>query len=307
MDRSDLAALQTFVTIARHGSLRAAARALGINPPAVSHQLKTFEERLGTRLFVRTTRSLALTDAGQRLLDSSGHLLEAVSEALETARNAKYAGSGRLKVTLPFRAWQTVVAPELQAFQNLHPGIELDLTIEEALTDIVARGYHAGIRLGDHLQDNMIAVRLSEDEQAVLVASPDYLERHGRPDTPMDLLSHACIRHRGMSTGRIAAWRLETPEGMTSIDVSGNLVFNDLRTVVDAALRGFGIGWSLRRGVAEDLDAGRLLEILPGMTPCRPGFHLYFPKPLQDFGLLRAFLDHYRLRRMSPKDRPSIQ
>lgn len=296
MNRSDLAALQTFVTIAEQGSLRAAARALGVNPPAVSHQLKSFEERLGATLFLRSTRSLTLTDAGRALLEGCGHLLGAMDEALEAVRIAATAGAGRLRITLPHRAWQVIVAPKLAAFQSDHPNIELDLTIDESLTDVVAQGFHAGIRLGDHLQDNMIAVRLSRDEEAALVASPEYIERRGVPACAEELLRHDCIRHRRISTGRVAPWRLRGPRGEVTVEVGGSLIVNDLRTIVDAARLGLGIGWSLKRGVQDDLDRGDLVQVLPALTPPRPGFFLYYPQSFRNFGLLRAFADHMRAR-----------
>lgn len=145
MNRVDLGALQTFAAIARQGSLRSAARALGVNPPAVSHQLKAFEERLGAPLFVRNTRSVTLTDAGRKLLEDCAHLLDAIEQALERTRDARNARAGRLRITLPYRAWQTIVAPRLRSFQGQNPEIELDLEIDEALTDIVAQGFHAVI------------------------------------------------------------------------------------------------------------------------------------------------------------------
>lgn len=295
MDRADLAALQTFVTIAEQGSLRAAARVLGVNPPAVSHQLKSFENRLGTPLFLRSTRSLTLTDAGRAVYESSSHLLHAVEDTLDTVRDAAQARSGRLRITLPFRAWQLVVAPRIQSFQAAYPGIELDLTIDEALTDIITHGFHAGIRLGDHLQDNMIAVRLSPSEEAAYIAAPEYLDQYGSPAKPVDLLQHVCIRHRQARSGRVAEWRFLDKEGEVSINPSGTLIFNDLRTVVDAARQGLGIGWSLKRGVQEELDTGELVQVLKTFTPARPGFSLYFPKSLQTLGLLRVFIAHFRL------------
>ncbi len=294
MDRSDLAALQTFVAIAEQGSLRAAARVLGVNPPAVSAQLKAFETRLGCALFLRSTRVVRLTDAGQALYDRSRHLVAGLDAALGEVRGAAGSRSGWLRITLPFRAWQLVVAPRLAVFQAGFPGILLDLKIEEGLTDIVAQGFHAGIRLGDHLQDEMIAVPLSRQEPGAYVAAPDYLARHGVPVTPGDLLRHNCLRHRQISSGRIADWRFATPEGETSVAVTGGLVFNDLRAVVDAALRGFGIGWSLRRGVEAELRDGRLVQVLADATPPRPGFSLYFPRSLQELALLRAFIGHFR-------------
>lgn len=294
MDRSDLAALQSFLVIADQGSLRAAARVLGVNPPAVSHQLKTFEDRLGTPLFLRSTRSITLTDAGRALHDSSHHLFSAVEQALDGVRDVGKARSGRLRITLPYRAWQLIVAPRIAAFHQLYPNIELDLTIDEALTNIIAQGLHAGIRLGDHLEPDMIAVRLSVSEDAAFVASPDYLAHSATLTRPEHLLNHACIRHRQVSSGQISDWRFLGPDGVVSVAVGGGLIFNDLRSVIDAAKRGLGIGWSLRRGVQDELDSGALVQVLAEFTPQRPGFHLYFPKSLQTLALLRAFIAHFR-------------
>jgi DNA-binding transcriptional LysR family regulator len=299
MDRSDLAALQTFVAIAEQGSLRAAARFLGVNPPAVSSQLKAFETRLGTPLFLRSTRSVTLTDAGHALFDRSRHLLGGLREALDAARAVRAAPSGTLRITLPFRAWQLIIAPKLAAFQATFPGIVLDLDVEEGLTDIIARGYHAGIRLGDHLQDDMIAVGLSRAEDAAYVASPGYLRKRGLPALPGDLLRHLCIRHRQISSGQIADWRFITPGGDVTVDVGGSLVLNDLRGVVDAAANGFGIGWSLLRGVEGEIEKGLLVQVLADFTPARPGFSLYYPKSLQQLGILRTFIKHFRDERTS--------
>lgn len=295
MNISDLAALQTVVAIAEQGSLRAAARVLGVNPPAVSAQLKAFELRLGTPLFLRNTRSVSLTDAGRALYDSSRHLLSRLSEALDKAHEAGGELSGNLRITLPFRAWQLIVAPKLAAFQASCPGIALDLNVEEGLTDILARGFHAGIRLGDHLQDDMIAVKLSRSEAVAYVASPAYLERHGVPVSPVDLLHHSCIRHRQISSGRIADWQFITATDEITVDVDGPLVLDDLRAVVDAATRGFGIGWSLQRGVQDEIKQGRLVQVLADFTPSRPGFSVYYPKSLRQFAVLRRFIEHFRV------------
>lgn len=293
MDRVDLSALQTFVTIAEQGTLRAAARHLGVNPPAVSYQLKAFEDRLGTPLFLRSTRSITLTDAGRALLDNSRHLLTGLGEALDHTRDAAKARSGVLRVTLPWRAWQLIIAPRLAAFQTAFPDIELDLSIDEGLTDIIARGLHAGIRLGDFLQEDMIAVRLSAQEGAAYIASPDYLRRFGVPESPEDLLRHRCIRHRQISAGQMADWRFNGHDGEVTVAVKGDLILNDLRTVVDAARLGFGIGWTLRRSIEKDLERGTLVQVLAKITPPRPGFFLYFPRPLQRLCVLRCFIQHF--------------
>jgi DNA-binding transcriptional LysR family regulator len=227
------------------------------------------------------------------LYDKSHHLLENLSEALAQARDAGRARSGLLRVTLPFRAWQVIVAPRLAAFQTAYPDITLDLAVEEGLTDIIAHGFHAGIRLGDFLQDDMIAVRLSRAEPAAYVAAPAYLGRHGAPRVTEDLLRHSCIRHRQISSGRIAEWRFAGPDGEVAVDVGGGLILNDLRSIVDAARLGFGIGWSLRRGVDDELEEGTLVQVLAQVTPPRPGFFLYFPRSLRDLGILRCFVDHF--------------
>lgn len=296
MDRMDLSALQTFVAIADEGSLRAAARRLGVNPPAVSAQLKAFETRIGCALFLRSTRAVRLTDAGEALYDRSKHLLDGLGAALAGAREAGRARSGLLRITLPFRAWQLVIAPRLAAFQAAFPDILLDLEVAEGLTDILRQGFHAGIRLGDYLQDDMIAVALSPAEPAAYIAAPAYLARYGAPAEPRDLLDHGCIRHRQVSSAQIAEWRFNTPDGDLVVDVKGKLILNDLRAVVDAACYGFGIGWSLRRGIETELKDGRLVQVLTGFTPVRPGFSLYFPKSLQQLGVLRAFIEHFKQR-----------
>jgi DNA-binding transcriptional LysR family regulator len=265
-----------------------------VNPPAVSHQLKTFEARLGVALFLRSTRTVTLTEAGRTLLEDCRHLLGTLDQALGRARDASQARAGRLRITLPFRAWQTILAPRFAAFHTAHPGIELDLAVEESLTDIIGQGFHAGIRLGDHLQDGMIALRLTAAEPAAYVASPEYLARHGKPLLPADLLAHTCIRHRQVSSGRISDWRFAGPDGERTVAVGGPLIVNDLRSVVDCVRRGVGIGWSLKRGVQDELDRGDLVQVLEDVTPARPGFFLYFPKAAQQLGLLRAFIDHFR-------------
>jgi DNA-binding transcriptional LysR family regulator len=293
MTRIELPGLQTFLAIAEHGSLRSAARVLGVNPPAVSLQLRAFEDRLGTALFTRSTRSVTMTDAGRALFLSTRHLIGGIEEALDTAREVGKARSGQLRITLPYRAWQLVIAPRLAAFQAAYTGVDLDLSIDEGLVDIVSRGIHAGIRLGDYLQNDMIARRLTPPLEGAYVASPDYVNQHGNPMHPSDLLSHSCIRHRQVSSGRIAEWRFLVDEAEVSVEVAGRLVLNDLRTVVEAARQGLGIGWSLRAGVSDDLRRGDLVEVLPAYGVPRPGFFLYFPKPLARLGVLRAFIDHF--------------
>lgn len=293
MNRTDLYGLRTFLAIADSGKLRSASYALGVNPSAVSQQLKVFEDSLGTALFVRNTRSVALTDAGKILHDRTYSIFSEIDAALNATRRAASAASGLLRITLPYRAWQLAIAPRIAAFNNAYSGIELDFAVDEDLTDIVSSGFHAGIRLGDYLADEMIAVALTQPQAATYVATKDYLAQHGTPRTPADLLHHDCIRYRQISAQQLAPWRFVVDEAETHVNVTGNLVFNDLRSVVDAAARGLGIGWSLREGVEAQIASGELVEVLPNCTPDRPRFYLYYPRQLKNLNRLRAFINHF--------------
>lgn len=293
MNRVDLHGLRTFLAIAYSGTLRSASNTLGVNPSAVSQQLKVFEDSLGTALFVRNTRSVALTDAGQILHDRTHSLFSEIDAALNATRRTASAASGQLRINLPYRAWQLAIAPRIAAFNEAYPDIELDFAVDEDLTDIIAGGFHAGIRLGDYLADEMIAVALTQPQQATYVATKGYLAERGIPQTPADLLHHDCIRYRQISAHQIAPWRFIVDGAETHVDVSGNLVFNDLRSVVDAAARGLGIGWSLRAGVEAQLTSGDLVEVLPDCTPDRPRFFLYYPRQLKSLNRLRAFIKHF--------------
>ena len=296
MDRARLLGLRTFHAIAEHGTLRAAAGVLGVQASAVSQQLKQFEDQIGAALFVRNTRSVVLTDAGRKLFQQTRHVLSEVDAAIDAVTAETGAISGSLRITLPFRAWQLVIAPRLEGFQDRFPDIELDLAIDEDLVDVTTGGFHAGIRLGDYLEGDMIAKALSGPMQGAYVASPEYLEQFGSPKAPGDLLKHRCIRHRRISAGRIAPWEFTSRGELQTVAVSGPLIFNDLRSVVDAALRGFGIGWSLKSGVDQDLRQGRLVQVLSEFTPERPRFFVYFPRQLRKLPRLRAFIDHFAPR-----------
>lgn len=289
--------LEIFLAVARHGSLRAAAAALRVQPPAVSQHLKNLEADLGVTLFSRTTRSVQLTDAGRVLLQRAEPAVAELREALDAARGVGHARTGIIRLTLPYRAYQLIVEPHLAEFQSLHPGIVLELSFNEGLVDVVREGFHAGIRLGDRIDQDMIAVRLTRPLKGAYVAAPSYLARSGRPRHPRDLLQHTCIRYRNIASGTIADWQFAGPDGVYVVDVTGNLIFNNFRSVVDAAVAGFGVGWSLRPGVAEELRAGQLVSLLDRHVTTRPGFYLYFPKANGRIEILRLFIDFMKQRR----------
>jgi len=296
MPRLPLSDLEVFLAIAEAGSLRAAAAALGVQPPAVSSRLKGFENRIGVSLFARTTRSVRLTEAGRALLRRARPALGDLRDALEEARGIGGARKGTLRLTLPYRAYQLVIAPKLAAFQQAYPEIELELSFSEGLVDIVGQGFHAGMRLGDYLEADMVAVRLTPGLKGAYVASPAYLAKHGRPAEPRDLLHHNCIRHRRISSRSIAEWEFKGREGLYSVAVKGNLIFDSLTAVVEAALAGLGIGWSLKPGVAAELADGRLVSLLDRHVPERPGFFLYYPRENARLEILRLFVAFVRHR-----------
>jgi DNA-binding transcriptional LysR family regulator len=296
MGKLPVSGLEVFLAIAEHGSLRAAAAALGVQPPAVSHQLKAFEDQIGVSVFTRTTRSVQLTDAGRALLRRAGPAVAELSDALEEARGVGGARKGAIRITLPYRAYQLAIAPKLAAFQRRYPDIELELSFNEAVVDIVAERFHAGIRLGDRIDEDMIAVRLTPPLQGAYFASPSYLAHHGRPQQPRDLLRHNCIRYRFIGSGRIAEWQFRGPDGAYSVDVKGSLILNSFHAVVRAALDGLGIGWSLRDGVADELASGRLESVLDPYTPERPGFFLFYPRENARLEILRLFIEFMRSR-----------
>jgi len=304
MERISTTGLEVFLAIARHGSLRAAAAALRVQPPAVSQHLKAFETEIGVSLFTRTTRSVQLTDAGRALLQRAEPAFAELREALESARGVGLARKGIIRLTLPYRAYQLTIAPHLAEFQGLYPEIALELSFNEGLVDIVREGFHAGIRLGDRIDQDMIAIRLTPPLKGAYFAAPSYLASHGGPRHPRDLLQHNCIRYRNIASGAIAEWRFAGPEGVYAVDVTGNLIFNNFRSVVDAALAGLGIGWSLRAGVAEELRAGGLVSLLDRHIVTRPGFYLYFPRANGRIEILRLFIEFMKRRRKSSTSPP---
>lgn len=292
--------LRVFLAVADHGSLRAAADALGVQPPAVSYRLKALEDRIGVALFIRTTRSVRLTDAGRALLARAQPAMAELSEALEDARASGIVKRGTVRLTLPYVAYELTIAKKLAAFQSQFSEIELELSFNEAFVDIASEGFHAGVRLGEHIRDDMIAVRLSPPLKQVVFASPCYFDKHGRPDRPEDLLQHNCIRYRYIASKRFAEWQFHSSESMTTIDVRGTLIVNSTNALIAAARAGLGIGWLFRPSLEDDLEAGTLESVLDGHSVERPGYFLYYPKANARIEVLRVFIDFMRQRASTP-------
>ncbi|MCF8481338.1 MAG: LysR family transcriptional regulator [Rhodospirillum sp.] len=294
MKRWDTQGLTVFLAIAEAGSLRGAARVLGLGPPAVSHQLKQLERRLGVDLFTRTTRRVEPTEAGRVLLARAAPALAELDEALEAARTKGQGRTGRLRITLPWSAYQAIFAPLLPGFMAAYPDIRLDLSIDDALVDIVEEGFHAGVRLGGLLSPDMVAIPLTPPLKGAYSATPDYLAAHGRPRAPSDLRHHACIRYRNIGSNRLADWTFLADGRVTPIHTEAHLTLDSFQAVVQAIERGLGIGWSLRPVVEEAYALGRLEPVLEEWTPGRPPFYLYYPRRTNRLTLLGVFVDFLR-------------
>lgn len=297
MKRAPVNGLEVFLAIARHGSLRSAAQTLGLGSPAVSQQLKAFERQIGVDLFTRTTRSVVLTEAGSALMRRAGPAFLDIREAIEEARGIGQAKVGKLRLTLPWSAFRIVFEPVLSEFREMYPEIELEFSFDEALVDVVQNGFHAGIRLGNRLTPGMIAVRLTPPLREAYSAAPSYLDAHGRPAHPRDLIEHKCIRYRFVSAQRIADWNFQEAGETFTVDPPESLVFDGFQAVVQAACAGHGIGWSLRAVIEQELANGVLQSVLEPFTQEQPPFFLYYPEQNRRLELLRVLLDFLTQRR----------
>ena len=287
-----LSGLETFLAVAETGSLRKAATRLGVQPPAVSYQLKALEERIGTPLFLRTTRSVSLTDAGRSLLARARPAMTELEGAIEDARSSGRTHKGTLRITLTHEPYRMAILPRLRAFHEQYPEIKLELSFDEGFVDIAERGFHAGVRLGGHIREDMIAVRLSPPFREAMFASPDYLEKHGRPQKPADLLKHNCIRYRYIAANRDAEWRVMENGAITSVDVDGNLTVNSTAALLEAARAGHGLAWLFRHSIEGEVRERKLEMVLEDYAVEWPGYFLYFPRANANLQVLRAFVDH---------------
>lgn len=292
--RLPLQSLEVFVAIARHGTLRAAADVLGVKPSTVSHQLKALENRLGTALFVRTTRSINPTEAGRALLRGADPAFEQLADAIDSARSSQHEARGALRLSIPEFVYHLVVAPRLSAFVDAFPEIGLEFSVSDAFSDILGEGLHAGFRLGDRIAADMVAVRLTPPLRLAALASPDYLDRRGRPDRPDALLSHSCIRYRFPTSGALYPWVFHGADGDLEVEVGRGLVADALPVLLDMAERGLGLAYTFRDIADTRLRAGRLEEVLEGCALTVPGIHIYFPREYRSMMALRVFLDYLR-------------
>ncbi len=290
MERGTLNDLLAFAAVARERSFTRAAAVLGMSPSALSHAMRGLEERLGVRLLARTTRSVAPTEAGERLLQSLNPALSDIEDGLDALAEWRDNPSGTVRITTFAYAARMVLVPKLPAFLLAHPDINVEVIIQDGLTDIVASGFDAGIRLGETVDKDMIAVRVGPELRTVVVGTPSYFARIPQPETPYDLERHACIGYRLTTSGGLLPWEFEKDGKEIKIRTSGPLIVNDGELPAAAVRAGVGLGYLMEHDVADEIASGALVQVLDDWCPPFPGFHLYHPSRRQSPPALRALI-----------------
>lgn len=296
MPQDDLNVLAAFLAVAEDRSFTRAAHRLGVSRSALSHALRGLEERLGVRLLARTTRSVAPTAAGTQLIARLRPALADIRQVVDEVTGASARPAGRVRLLLPRSAAMLVLAPKLGELARRFPDVVLDVTTDNSRVDLVAAGYDAGIQIGEFIQKDMVAVRVSEDLRPAIVASPQYFARHAPPTHPRELLAHRCVNFRLGSSG---VYRWEFDKGRTSlaVNVAGPLVVDDPELSLRAALDGVGVVFTVEPHAAAYLRKGRLVRVLEEWCPPFPGYFLYYPSRRQQPAALSALIDTLRLTR----------
>ncbi|MHB2248353.1 LysR family transcriptional regulator [Pseudomonas fitomaticsae] len=293
MKNPSTADLSIFLSIAQHLNFSRAAVDLGLTPSALSHSLRALENRLGVRLFNRTTRSVALTEAGERLYARLKPAFRDIDDALEDLNHFRDKPSGNLRITAGRQACELVLLPIAGAFLQAYPDIRLEVVESDALLDIVAAGFDAGVRFGNRLEADMVSLPIGPTLRSVVVASPAFLERHVAPQKPEDLHALPCIRHR-FPSGALYRWEFERGGIVQEIEVNGPLTLGDVSLMIGPALQGLGLAYVFEDMAREHLASGRLVQVLADWCPYYPGLHLYYPSRRHVPAPLKAFIDFAR-------------
>ncbi len=291
MNPALLPQLHVFLAVARLRNFSRAARELGVSTSAVSQSVKQLEEQLRVGLLTRTTRSVSLTDAGRRLVDSADPALRQAFAALSEVSARPGETVGHVRLSVPQVAVQYVVAPVLARFRERHPRIEVEVVAEDRFIDIVAEGYDAGVRLSEAIERDMVQARLTDPFRFVVVGAQSYLAQRGTPQRPEDLLRHECLTFRAQSTGTLYAWELERGRRNWRVPVRGGVVTNDSRLRLALAEQGAGLAYAVEPMAADAIRAGRLKCVLEPYAATVPGFFLYYPKRSQSLPALRLFVE----------------
>lgn len=296
MQREDLGNLSLFLAVAEEQSFTRAAARLGISQSALSHSMRRLEERLGLRLLNRTTRSVAPTEAGERLLETLRPALDEIDTKLSNLTQLREKPAGTVRISTPMHAAKAVLWPVIDRLAKEYPDLQVELNIDAGFTDIVSGRFDAGVRLGESLEKDMIAARIGPKLRMAAVGAPAYFAEKGMPATPHDLARHTCINLRMASAGGLYAWEFEKSGRELRVKVDGQLVFNDPDLISDAAVRGHGIAFMLEDHFSRQLKEGSLVRVLDDWCEPFDGYHLYYPSRKQPSPAFKLVLDSLRYR-----------
>ncbi|MEP7455962.1 LysR family transcriptional regulator [Phyllobacterium sp. SB3] len=295
MDAAEFGELKAFLAVYEERGFRRAALRLAMSPSALSRTVRSLEERLGVRLLNRTTRSVAPTEAGSALQSRIAPMIGEMEAALRDVGSFQANPRGTVRVNLPQAAATAIILPKLLDFTNSFPEVRIDLVLDNNITDIVARGFDAGIRIGTQVSPDMVAVRLTPDFRMAVVASPRYLERVPKPHVPTDLIHHRCVTYKWDSTGTLFPWSFDGLSGKATVEVESVLTANDTNLLVSAATRDVGIAYVAEVVAQPYLVDGTLVRLLEGWCGLMPGFHLYYSSRRHMPAAMRAFINCVKL------------
>lgn len=286
--------LYAFLMVTREGSFTKAAGKLGVSQSALSHTIRGLEERLGMLLLTRTTRSVSPTEAGERLRQTISSSFDHIDNELSLLTKLRDSPAGTVRINASSHAIRQILLPKLQKLTQLYPDINVELTANSGMVDIVAERFDAGVRFGSRVAEGMIAVRIGPDVRMAVVATPEYFEKNGRPQTPQDLYNHSCIGFRLMTHGGIYAWEFEHEGLEVKIKINGQWVFNESYHNVDAVRLGLGVAYIPEDMIEDDLLSGRLIKVLEPYSIQFQGYHLYYPHRRQQSPALKLVIDSLR-------------
>ncbi len=294
MKREDLNDMLWFLVVAEERSFTKAAAKLGTSQSTISHTIKKLEARMGLRLLTRTTRSVSPTEAGERLIRSLAPRIEELESEIDELMEIRDKPSGTVRITLSDHALESVVWPKLRPLLSQYPDIKVELNSDNGFRNIVEERFDAGVRLGESLDKDMIAVRIGPDWRLVAVASPEYLAMRPAPETPQDLVGHDCINHRQARAGGLYVWEFEKDGRELRVRVDGQLIFNTSYAMIDAAASGYGIAYVPENLVTRDIATGRLVQLLDDWSPFFPGYYIYYPSRRQNSPAFRIIIEALR-------------
>ncbi|EJJ26167.1 LysR family transcriptional regulator [Rhizobium sp. CF142] len=296
MPKGNINDIQVFLAVAREQSFTKAAAKLGVSPSAVSHAVRLLEERLGVRLVARTTRNVSLTEAGERLLNSVEPHFDGIDAALSALTELRDKPAGTVRINSSDHAATSFLWPAIERLLPGYPDVTFEVSVDNAIADIVAERFDAGIRLGERLDNDMVAIRISPDMRMVVVGSPDYFSKHGSPKAPQELSSHSCINIRLPTHGGYLVWEFERGGKEYKIRLDGALTFNNAGMARTAALAGAGLGYLLEDFAMDDIRQGRLVTVLDDWSPPFSGYYLYYPSRRQMSPALGLLVEALRYR-----------